>query len=75
MASLKHYVVQVAIAFDRLVNAVIRGEAGETLSSVAYRKERDKKPFGVMRPIIDRIFYDGHCYVAYLNDRQPKLPE
>ena len=72
---MKHYVFQGLIAFDRFVNAFIGGEASETLSSVAYRKERDKARFWFMRPLIDRLFYEGHCYQAYLNDRQPKLKE
>lgn len=73
--SIKHYCIQVLVAIDRLVNTVIGGDAGETLSSVAFRKERDGTRFKMTRVFIDRLFYDGHCYNAYLNDRRPRLKE
>lgn len=71
---MKHYLLQVAIAFDQLMNALLGGWADETLSSCAWRMERDGKPWGKFwRPVIDTIaliFKDkDHCHNSYLAER------
>lgn len=67
------YIEAFLIAVDQLLNALIGGAPDETLSSRAYRTDRDGKAFGrVFRPVIDTIFFwqDRHCYRAYLAEVQ-----
>ena len=75
LKSIENRIFQILVSFDRMVNAFIGGDAGETLSSVAYRKHRDKKAFGFMQFLIEMLFGKEHCYNAYLHDRSPKLQE
>lgn len=63
---------QILIAVDQLLNTLIGGWADETLSSAAYRSERQGYFWGKLtRPSIDTIFFwqDNHCYNAYLSER------
>ena len=65
--------MQVLIAIDQLLNALLFGYADETLSSRAYRADRDGKVFGkFFRPVIDSMFFwqDRHCYMSYLAEVQ-----
>ena len=79
---LKNYGVQVFIAVDQLLNALIPpidgtvSWADETLSARAYRAHRDGKILGrlFMRPI-DLLFFwqgPGHCRNAYINEFERK---
>lgn len=66
------------IAVDQLLNVIVcLGDAFpfETLSSHAFRMEKEGKPWGVLRPVIDGIFFwqHQHCYHSYLAVR-PLLP-
>lgn len=59
------------IAVDQLINSVIGGYCDETLSSRAWRWEKD----GVRswpRRIIDRLFFweKQHCYQSYISERE-----
>lgn len=69
------YVLNILIAFDRMVNAAITGDPDETLSSVAFRKNRDKEPFGFMMNVINTLFWfqPHHCAQAYSDDRNRVL--
>ena len=64
-----NYIYRLAVAVDQLLNvAICNGEPDETMSSVAYRMERDGRFWGFMRPIIDfifRPFEKDHCRLAY----------
>jgi hypothetical protein len=72
---LKAYGVQVFIAVDQLLNALIPpldgtlSYADETLSARSYRAHRDGKLFGkITMPVIDLLFWwqgPRHCYHAY----------
>lgn len=65
--------MQVLVAIDQLLNAILFGFADETLSSRAYRADRDEKLFGrLFRPVIDTLFFwqDRHCYQSYLAEVQ-----
>ena len=67
------WLLNIGIAIDQLLNALLFGYADETLSSRAYRADRDGKVFGrIFRPCIDTIFFwqDRHCYDAYLAEVQ-----
>lgn len=75
MAGLKHYLLQVLIAFDQLVCTLIGGWADESLSSYAWRLERAGKLWGrIWRPVADWFFWQffndfNHCEKAYLAER------
>ena len=63
------YLTSVLVAIDQLLNALLAGACDETLSSRAYRADRDGKVFGrIFRPVIDTLFFwqDRHCYLSYL---------
>jgi len=68
-----HWIVQVLIALDQLVNALTGGWADETLSSRAWRTERKGRIGGIiMRPIIDLLaspFEDSHCHKSFNAER------
>lgn len=63
--------VEVALAFDCLVNAVLRGWHHETLSSRSWRAWVSGRVFGILsKPVIDFLFAwqkhpDGHCKAHY----------
>lgn len=62
------YLLHLLIAFDQLANALLLGAPDETLSSRAYRADRDGKRFGrILRPLIDMLFFwqDRHCFQSY----------
>lgn len=66
-----NYFVQLLVALDQLLNALLLGYADETLSSRAYRADRDGKVFGLFfRPLIDTVFFfqKNHCHQAYLEE-------
>lgn len=61
----------VLIAADQLVNALLAGWPDETLSSRAWRWEKN----GVRswpRRFIDRLFFweEDHCYQSYISERE-----
>jgi hypothetical protein len=78
----RHWFYQLFIAVDQLLNVLVTPLQGgawadETLSSRAYRMDRDGKPWGrVMRPVIDWLFgwqtlpagAQGHCHAAWLKE-------
>lgn len=70
-----NYLLSVWIAVDQLLNALLLGAPDESLSSRAYRADRDGKAFGrFFRPLIDGMFFwqQRHCYQAYLAEVQRK---
>lgn len=68
------YLLNILIAFDRMINAVLSGNPEETLSSVAYRKHRDGARFGFMMRVINTLFMNpNHCENAYHYDRSQVL--
>ena len=66
------------IALDQLVNTLLAGWPDETLSSRAYRWERDGVRSWPCR-VIDRLFFweDEHCLQSYQSEREGRqlLPE
>lgn len=63
-----NYFLRLALAIDQLLNVLIcNGEPDETMSSAAYRMERDGRFWGFMRPVIDVLFWfqKDHCRKAY----------
>ena len=66
------YALNLLIGVDQLVNIVVGGEPDETMSSHAYRMERDKKPWGFLRCVIDGLFFfqPNHCQHAYESELQ-----
>ena len=79
---IKNYGVQVFIAVDQLLNALIPpidgtlSYADETLSARSYRAHRDGKLLGrITMPIIDALFWwhgPDHCYHAYRKEIERK---
>lgn len=70
-----NYVLNILIAIDRVINAMLTGDPDETLSSVAYRKWRDKGPWGFMMHVVNGLFWftPEHCRLAYIHDRDRRL--
>lgn len=69
---LRFWVKQTLIAFDQFLNAfVCFGYADETMSSVAWRMEQEGRPFGVMRKVIDTLFFfdKDHCRTSFEAER------
>ena len=67
------YLHALFVALDQLINALLLGAPDETLSSRAYRADRDGKIFGrIFRPAIDTLFFwqASHCYAAYVAEVQ-----
>jgi len=64
-------ILNLLISIDQLVLSLITLGAAypdETISSFAYRCEKQGKTFGIFRPVIDKIFFwdQQHCRKAYL---------
>lgn len=69
-----NYFLNILIAFDRMINAIINGDPDETLSSVAYRENRDKTGYKWTMPFINWLFQnEDHCKNAYSYDRDRQL--
>lgn len=64
------YLANIAIGFDQQLNTFIAGEPDETMSSHAYRMNRDGKPWGFLMHIINALAFNrNHCYEAYLSEK------
>lgn len=65
------YGKKLLIAIDQLINTIVCGWPDETLSSRAYRWEKDGKR-GWTRRVIDAIFFweKQHCYSSYVSERE-----
>lgn len=69
-----NYFLNILVAFDRMVNAFLSGDPDETLSSVAFRKNRDNTGFKWTQGFINWLFAnEDHCENAYNFDRDRKL--
>lgn len=66
------YILNVLIAIDQLVNALIGGYPDETLSASAWLGEQQGKFFPcIFRPLIDFLFLPierSHCANAYFSE-------
>jgi hypothetical protein len=62
--------LEVAIALDQLANALLGGMADETISARCWRL-RGRRPYSILRPIIDGIFFwqKNHCESAFDSER------
>lgn len=62
------YALNFAIAVDQLANAMLAGDADETLSARAHRmREKKQRYWGWTADAIDRLFFwqPDHCLQAY----------
>lgn len=57
---------EVAVAIDQLCNAILGGYSCETVSARCWRL-RNFRPYSVLRPLIDAIFFwqPSHCRASY----------
>jgi hypothetical protein len=65
------YFKNVVIGLDQFLNTLLWGFPDETLSSRAYRAERDGRILGkVLRPSIDLLLFldPKHCYTSYISE-------
>ena len=63
------YLLQILVAIDQLLNAIVGGYADETLSARAYRMRAKGQPYwGWTANAIDELFFwqEDHCNLAYL---------
>lgn len=70
---MKEYLLNLALAFDQLLNAVLRGDPDESLSSRAHRmRTKGQRYWGWTANAIDLLFFwqrnPGHCERAYHNE-------
>lgn len=67
------YFLRVLIALDQLANvAICNGEPDETMSSAAWRMERDGHWWGFMRRVIDALaspWQQDHCRKAFESEK------
>ena len=61
------YLLNIIIALDQTINAVVRGSPDETLSARAYR---NKDMYGYPYVVINYIFFwqEDHCRQAYWSE-------
>lgn len=74
-AAVLFWLIQVAVAIDQLLNALVPGGyADETISSRVFRLDRDKRGrwAPLLRPALDALFrlfgQQNHCYKAYQSE-------
>ena len=75
----KRWLLNILIAIDQLVNAIVRGDPDETLSSRAHRMAKKRQPYwGWTERFINALFFDrNHCRKAWeseLKERQFTRP-
>lgn len=71
--NLKHRGTQSIVAFNQFINAFfLGGWADETMSSRAYRMEKEGKPWGILRQVIDFVCFweKEHCKTAFLYEQE-----
>lgn len=63
--------IQVAIAFDQLINTLFGGYADETLSARIHRNQSNSLWWKMWRNIINSVFFwqKDHCYESYLSEQ------
>lgn len=70
------YAKQIFIAFDNVVNTLLKGKADETISARAYRcgvvDDKPKRRWVLARHCIDVLFFwqSEHCRGAYISQWQ-----
>ena len=71
---LKQYILNILIAFDQLISALILGQPNETISSRAWRCKDANSFWKVMHSLINKLFFfqKDHCYKAYLAELERK---
>jgi len=69
---MKHYLHQLAVAIDQVLNALLGGWADETLSARAYRLSKNSYRWVLVRSFIDLVFFfeNNHCAVAYESEQE-----
>ena len=70
---MKRYALNLLIAVDQLVNAILRGDPDETLSSRAYRMQlKGQRYWGWTATFINALFFDrNHCRKAWEAEHAP----
>lgn len=63
--------MNVLVGVDQLANAILRGWPDETISARCWR-ERERRPFKTLRPVIDGLFFGrtDHCRSSYEAERR-----
>ncbi len=69
-----NYFLNLAIAFDQFINAVLGGACDETFSSRCYRKSANSQFWEGCRVVVDTLlFFDKqHCYTSYIAEVERK---
>ena len=61
MAGLKTYFINLAVAFDYLLNATFAGDPSETLTRRAARARREGRAWGCVLCALLDLIDKGHC--------------
>lgn len=68
----KWYLLNLLIAIDQLVNAILSGDCDESLSARAYRNDSKtgKRRWRIARRVIDTLFFweVDHCFHAFMSE-------
>ena len=70
------YLIKVLIGFDQFANVLLGGEVGVTLSTRAYLKSFNSKPWNYFRKFVDFLFswdMQSHCEKSYYWERGMKV--
>lgn len=74
MSSLSKYLLTVLVALDQVANALLWGDADETLSARAFRNAKltddPKLRWVLAHRLINSLFFwqSGHCFQAYASE-------
>ena len=63
------WLLQVLIAVDQLINALLWGFADETLSARAWRMQHRSRRWGFARRLFDALLGPEHCFESYISER------
>lgn len=71
-----HYILEVLLSIDQVINAILLGEGDTTLSARAYIREQEgSKGWSLFRRFVDGLFFKQvhHCRGAFVFEKRRRL--